>query len=45
MPQVTLKIEIGLNEQFKNWRLNVSLLNDEAIKQETLKDLTDYLSL
>ena len=40
---VTVKIQIGPNKQFKYWRLNVSLLNDEAIQQEIHKNLTDYL--
>ena len=40
---VTIKIQIGLKKQIKYWRLNVSLLNDEAIQQELRKNLTDYL--
>ena len=31
---VTVKIQIGPKKQFKYWRLNVSLLNDEAIQQD-----------
>ena len=39
----TVKIQIGPKKHFKYWRLNVSLLNDEAIQQEIRKSLTDYL--
>ncbi|KAM7369499.1 hypothetical protein PAMP_000739 [Pampus punctatissimus] len=40
---VTVKIRIGPNRQFKYWRLNVSLLNDEAIQQELREKLIEYL--
>lgn len=33
----------GPNRQFKYWRLNVSLLNDEAIQQEFCENLIEYL--
>ena len=37
------KIQIGPKKQFRYWRFNASLLNDEAIQQEIPKNLTDYL--
>ena len=41
---ITLKIKIGPRVQFKYWRLNVSLLNDEATQQEIRKALTEYFA-
>ena len=41
---VSLRIKILSDKQFKYWRLNVSLLNDEAIKREIKRHLIDYLT-
>ena len=42
---VILKINIGPIKQFKYWRLNVSLLNDELVKEEIHKDLINYFDI
>ena len=39
---VTLKINIGPTKLFKYWRLNVSLLNNNLVKQEIHKELTNF---
>lgn len=39
---VTLKINIGPTKSFKYWRLNVSLLSNDLIKQEIQKELIHY---
>lgn len=39
---VTLKMELGPKKSFRYWRLNVSLLNDEIIKQEIRQELKHY---
>lgn len=42
---VTLKLSMGPRKQFKYWRLNVSLLSNELIKEEIQKELLDYMAL
>lgn len=39
---VTLKINVGPTKAFKYWRLNVSLLSNDLIKQEIHQELIDY---
>lgn len=39
---VSRKLNMGPNNQFKYWRLNVSLLNDEKISQDLKKALKEY---
>lgn len=39
---VTMKINIGADNHFRHWRLNVSLLTDMNIRQELREALTEY---
>ena len=40
-----MKIDIGLNDHFKYWRLNVSLLTDTRVKQEIQASSTEYFAI
>lgn len=39
---VTMKINLGVDNHFRYWRLNVSLLTDMNIRQELKEALTEY---
>lgn len=40
---VSLKLKMSPNKNFKYWRANVSILNNEAIQQEIKKSLIEYI--
>lgn len=42
---ITLRMSLGVNECFKYWRLNVSLLTDPTISQELQNNLKEYINL
>lgn len=42
---VVMKIDLGLNDHFKYWRLNVSLLTDTRVKQEIHAALSEYFAI
>ena len=42
---VTMKINLGVNNHFRHWRLNVSLLTDTNIRQEIQGALTEYFTV
>ena len=42
---VSMKINLGLDKWFKYWRLNVSLLADNRIKQEIRSAISEYFAL
>lgn len=42
---VTMKINLGVDNQFRYWRLNVSLLTDKNIRQDLQGALTEYFTI
>lgn len=42
---VTMKINLGIDNHFRYWRLNVSLLTDMNIRQELKEALTEYFTI
>ena len=42
---VMMKISFGLVNQFRYWRVNVSLLSDASIKEEIMGAISEYFSI